>query len=251
MASKSADTTSIPVRTTLPRKPLPPISERATIQTKRLLMRPLTQDDLEAYHSLRTQHAFMAESTLGIPDSSIAETQAALDSHINTLGSHFWFGIFIADTGELIGDGGIHTVYTGSMGWPEIGYKLHQPHWGRGYATESMSAVLKAWWQLPREEVEISIHPDTFEKKKEGEDGARLPQSVDREGGEEEKEKKAAPMMSQERVVANIATYNTASQRVLEKLGFEHFATWEEPDTQLHRLGEPLEMGHYVLSSPS
>jgi RimJ/RimL family protein N-acetyltransferase len=201
----------------------------------------LTQDDLEAYYALRKQPEFMAESTLGVPDSSVAETQTALDSYIDTLGSHFFFGIFLNDTGELIGDGGMHTVYSGSTGWPEIGYKLHRPHWGRGYATESMRAILDAWWRLPREEVEMSIHPATFARKEKVEDAVQK--------GEAEEETQIAP--SRERVVADIATYNTASRRVLEKLGFAHFGTWDEPDTQLHRLGEPLEMGHYVLSRPS
>ncbi|RYC58742.1 hypothetical protein CHU98_g7455, partial [Xylaria longipes] len=113
------------------------------------------------------------------------------------------------------------------MGWPEIGYKLHPAHWGRGYATESMTAVLRAWWELPREEAEVTVHPGT------------LPQEKGSEG----------PIVSRERVVAEIAAYNAGSQRVLEKLGFEDFGSWEEPDTQLHRLGQPLMMGHYVLRS--
>ncbi|KAI0863678.1 acetyltransferase domain-containing protein [Xylaria cubensis] len=230
MSSNGANATHVPVRTTLPRLPL---SERPTIRTERLLIRPLIQDDLEAVYSLRKEPKFMAESTLGTPDTNIEESQASLDKLTKPPAEHFIFGIFLADTGELIGDGGIHTIRGSGSGWPELGYKLHPAHWGRGYATEAVSAVLKAWWELPREEVEITVHPGTLPPKK----------GADEESG--------TPVVFRERMCADIAAYNAGSKRVLEKLGFEDFGFWEEPDTQLHRLGQPLMMGHFVLSSPS
>ncbi|KAK5624347.1 hypothetical protein RRF57_000063 [Xylaria bambusicola] len=232
MASKTPTTI---IRTTLPRLPLPPPSTRAPILTPRLLLRPLTLSDAEAYYKLRSDATFMAESSLGKPDTSLTETQAALTELSDPERENFFFGLFIAETHELIGDGGIHTVRFSGMGWPEIGYKLAPAHWGKGYATEAMRAVLDAWWELPREEVEVRVHAETVEflqpqNRAEGE----------KEGG-----------LARERVSAEIATYNEGSRNVLSKLGFEHFGTWEEPDTQLHRLGQPLEIGHYVLSSPS
>ncbi|KAI1756945.1 acetyltransferase domain-containing protein [Xylaria castorea] len=235
MSSNGANATHVSVRTTLPRLPL---SERPTIRTERLLIRPLTRGDLDAVYSLRKEPKFMAESTLGKPDASIEESRAQLDRLIEPPAEHFFFGIFLAGTGELIGDGGIHTIRGSGMGWPELGYKLHPAHWGRGYATESAGAVLKAWWALPREEVEIQVHPGT------------LPPQKKKKVADEEEESES-PIVSRERVVADIAAYNAGSRRVLEKLGFDDFGFWEEPDTQLHRLGQPLMMGHFVLSSPS
>ncbi|KAI1426821.1 acetyltransferase domain-containing protein [Xylaria sp. FL1777] len=234
----TSPSTNIAVRTTLPRLPLPPSSARPAIHTARLLLRPLTHDDLEAYHALRKQAAFMSESSLGVPDATEAETRTALedlaDSDKPGRRETFIFGIFVAATGELIGDGGVHAVRSGTGGWPELGYKLAPAHWGRGYATEAMRAVLAAWWELPREEVEVEIHADTLRTTKEEGEGE----------GEGVK-------LARECISAEIATYNKGSQKVLEKLGFEHFGTWEEPDTQLHRLGQPLELGHYVLASTS
>ncbi|KAI1369447.1 acetyltransferase domain-containing protein [Xylaria arbuscula] len=252
MASKPPNTTII--RTTLPRLPLPPQSTWPHLQTARLLLRPLTaSDDAEAYYVLRSDATFMSESTLGKPDSCISETREALSSLSDPERENFLFGIFVADTGELIGDGGIHTIRHGGMGWPEIGYKLAPAHWGKGYATEAMRAVLEAWWALPREEGEevwVKVHGDTIEL---------LPSAIetqthdDGETGEEKGESKGkgrSKGFARERMSAEIATYNQGSRNVLQKLGFEHYGTWEEPDTQLHRLGQPLEMGHYVLSSP-
>ncbi|KAI1147838.1 acetyltransferase domain-containing protein [Nemania diffusa] len=233
MASNGADATRVTVQTTLPRLPLPSLP---VIRTERLLIRPLTQDDLAAFHALRKIPEFMAESTLGKPDRDVAESQAALEDLVAPSQPRFMFGLFVAATGELVGDGGVHTVTGAGLGWPEVGYKLHPAHWGRGYATEAMGAILKAWWELPRDAAEVEIHPGSL-LKTEGEKG--------------EKEKEGQVVVSREHVVAEIAAYNGGSQRVLEKLGFRDFGFWEEPDTQLHRLGQPLMMGHYALIRPS
>lgn len=218
----ATNTTKIPVRTTLPSAPA--LTTLPTIQTNRLLLRPFAPTDLEALHALRRLPEFMAESTLGKADTDISETQTALDDLLR--GPHCMLGIFLLETGELIGDGGVHTVRGSALGWPEIGYKLHPARWGCGYATEALAGFLDAWWALPREEAEIMVHPGTLG-----------------EGGE--------MVVVREHVVAEIAAYNGGSRRVLEKLGFKHAGSWEEPDTQLHRLGQPLMMDHYALSSPS
>ncbi|KAI1281185.1 acetyltransferase domain-containing protein [Xylaria sp. FL0933] len=278
-SSPSPNTSTITVLTTLP-LPLPPPTSRPPLHTPRLLLRPFHPSDLPAYHALRAQRAFMCESRLGVPDASLAETRAALDELTDPARENFMYAVFLlsdddtdADTGgerELIGDCGVHTVRFSGMGWPEIGYKLAPAHWGRGYATEAMRAVLEAWWGLPRgtgtgegEEVVVKvlagtlgtasptsmISKTTTETVKEPTSASTTTTAADEvEGDRKEGE---GSRVERERVVAEIATYNKGSQRVLEKLGFEHFGTWEEPDTQLHRLGQPLEMGHYVLASPS
>ncbi|KAJ2996027.1 hypothetical protein NUW58_g1114 [Xylaria curta] len=115
-----------------------------------------------------------------------------------------------------------------------------------GYATEAMRAVLQAWWALPRDEAVVHVHPGTLP----------LPPTTvtetetEIEAGEAGTEEHAVVVV-REHVVAEIAAYNAGSRRVLEKLGFRDFGSWEEPDTQLHRLGQPLLMGHFVLPSPS
>ncbi|KAI1352890.1 acetyltransferase domain-containing protein [Xylaria sp. FL0043] len=275
-SSPNPNTSTIAVRTTLP-IPLPPPSSRPPIHTPRLLLRPFHPSDLPAYHALRAQREFMSESRLGVPDVSIQETRAALDELTDPGRENFVYAVFLSDddTGgelELIGDCGVHTVRFGGMGWPEVGYKLAPAHWGRGYATEAMRAVLDAWWGLPRgiegeeEEVVVKVLAGTLgtassisaptATETETAEAIKEPTSVTTRMRAENADKGEGKegeglRVERERVVAEIATYNKGSQRVLEKLGFEHFGTWEEPDTQLHRLGEPLEMGHYVLTRPS
>ncbi|KAI1304572.1 acetyltransferase domain-containing protein [Xylaria venustula] len=245
MASSMSNLTA--ARTTLPRIPIPP---RPTLTTERLLLRPLTEGDLEAYHALRVQPAFMAESSLGKSDASLAETQAALGDLSDPSSETFLFGIFVAATGELIGDGGIHTVRFSGTGWPELGYKLAPAHWGCGYATEAMRAVLGAWWGLEREEAAVKVHRDSLRSATSIASTATNSQAKEPGESKGEGEEEEAGLV-RECVAAEIATYNYGSKNVLGKLGFEHFGTWEEPDTQLHRLGQPLELGHYVLAKPS
>ncbi|KAI0393829.1 acyl-CoA N-acyltransferase [Xylariaceae sp. FL0594] len=253
MAPPSPPKPFITILTTSPRTPLPALSSRPPILTPRLLLRPLRSSagDIEHFHTLCAQASFMAETGKGVSYADVSETRDAVQRLEDEWEGHFWFGVFLrknktktgsADTevreeggeeeGELIGDCGIYSLSGTCSGWPEIGYKLAFSHRGKGYATEAVAAVLNAWWHLPRTHTSTRVvHPDTVHHTT----------AQEGKGGEEVEEEK------KERIAAEIATYNTASRRVLEKLGFRHFGTWEEPDTQLHRLGQPIELAHYML----
>lgn len=76
------------------------------------------------------------------------------------------------DGGRLIGNAGIRLPASGSH-VAEIGYELDPDHWGRGYATEAMRAVVRFGFE------ELGVH----------------------------------------RIEADTVADNTASARVLEKLG--------------------------------
>ncbi|KAI1324157.1 acetyltransferase domain-containing protein [Xylariaceae sp. FL0255] len=234
MALNPVDIPQVRVRTTSPIFPLPPVTERPALRTERLVLRPLMQCDLVAYNKIRQQREFMNQTALGKTDANIEETQQALDQLIQPPNSHFYFGIFSAETDELIGDCGIHTLRSGEVGWPVIGYKLSKENWGYGYATEAMRAVLEAWWQFPRHDVEVNIHRKTLRRK--------YGQSDSKTG---------APIPAKECCAADVIGYNKASQGVLKKLGFEYFATWDEEETQLDKLGQILTLDHYVLLGPS
>ncbi|KAL7619662.1 hypothetical protein AAE478_010203 [Parahypoxylon ruwenzoriense] len=125
-------------------------------------------------------------------------------------------------TGELIGEGGVHTLESSSYGWPEIGYKFRKEFWGQGYGTEFLRVFLEAWWRLPRTSARIQVCSSSVHGQGEG---------------------KAI-----EQVYANADAQNVPSQKLLEKVGFTRFMEWTEPDTQEHRLGEPVTLVGYRLS---
>ncbi|KAI1336307.1 acetyltransferase domain-containing protein [Xylariaceae sp. FL0016] len=221
----------IGVLTTLPSIPLPLRRSRPPIYTPRLLIRAFEHDDLQALHVLRTQPEFMAETRRGCVDRNLDETRSALDDLIGSAHEGYIFGIWVRETGQLIGDGGIHSMAGKPLGWPEVGYKLGKESRGKGYATELMQAIIKEWWKLPRQRVEMKVHGASIGR-------ADTPENYDkvRDQGE--------------LLTANVEISNLGSMRVLEKLGFEKFGEWDEPDTQLHKLGEPVTLARYKLLRP-
>ncbi|KAK8138062.1 GNAT domain-containing protein [Apiospora sp. TS-2023a] len=199
------DDRTILVRTTLPILPLPTNDARPHLGTARLL------EALEFF--------------LGHGDSEP---------------SYLW-GAFLLSTGELIGEGGVHALASdadAASGWPEIGYKFRREHWGRGYATEFLGAVLGAWWKLPRRSVEIRVNKRAVT--------TLVASNYD---GDNVLAPPPSPPVA-EHVYANAEPGNVGSCRVLEKLGFQRFHEWTEPDTQEHRVGEPLDLAGYLLAEP-
>jgi RimJ/RimL family protein N-acetyltransferase len=174
------------------------------IESDRLILRPLLLSDLEAYRTIRSQPEAMAYSGRGRPDSDLEETQAKLlrlqPPFQNRL---VYFGIFLKkpndNEGDLIGDGGVHKFISEMSGWPEFGYKFKKEYWGQGYATEFVKAFMKFWCNLPRQVAHIKVHPSFLYE------GNHVTPKVI------------------ERVYAWTMKENKASQRVLEKGGFELF----------------------------
>ncbi|KAF3768027.1 hypothetical protein M406DRAFT_350868 [Cryphonectria parasitica EP155] len=137
----------------LPLRPLPPISARPVIRTKRLIIRPILPSDLEAFYELRRiPETQMHSTSRGRPDRSLDETrqsiarlQAPYDER------HWYFGAFLASTGELIGEGGLpDTEHQPVSGWTRCEVLIKPAYWRQGYGTEFFKTVLDSWWSLPR-----------------------------------------------------------------------------------------------------
>lgn len=193
------------IKTALPERPLPPNSSRSPVTTDRLILRALVPEDAYSLHILRTQPEVMANSPQGRPDKDLEETRQRLNFFLPPKDETTYnCAICLRETGEMIGIGGCHQL-TSMFGWPAIGYMIRKEFWGQGLATEFVKAWLEAWCKLPRAEAEMEIDRRTL-----------LP-----DGGEE---------TSPEQVIAFTLLDNMASQRVLEKAGFERFLAWEEAD---------------------
>ncbi|MBT4791149.1 MAG: GNAT family N-acetyltransferase, partial [Halobacteriovoraceae bacterium] len=55
---------------------------------------------------------------------------------------HFVFGIFTKRTGEHIGAVDIYII-NHEIKWGNLGYQIHNHHWGNGFATEASVITLK------------------------------------------------------------------------------------------------------------
>jgi [ribosomal protein S5]-alanine N-acetyltransferase len=109
--------------------PRPAIS----IRTPRLLLRRAAEGDLDAIHAIMSDHEAMRFWSTP-PHTDREATRAWLASMIATppdAGDDF----IVEHEGVVIGK-------LGAWRWPEIGYILARPAWGRGFATEALAAFI-------------------------------------------------------------------------------------------------------------
>lgn len=113
-----------------------------SIETERLLIRPFTADDAEAYWPLVSDPAvlrYVGEPAL----TSIAAVRELLETHPLRDYSLHGYGRMACierDTGRLIGFSGLK--YLDDMNETDIGYRFLPEAWGKGYATERAAAII-------------------------------------------------------------------------------------------------------------
>ncbi len=116
---------------------------RATLETERLLLRPLSMRDLDACHEI-WRHKDVADGVLSIPHPlSVEESRARLQRILTDVPRRtgcVW-AIALRDTGQIIGDCGLETDDKHLRG--ELGYCIHPDHWNRGLVTEALGEVVR------------------------------------------------------------------------------------------------------------
>jgi ribosomal-protein-alanine N-acetyltransferase len=117
--------------------------ECPTVETERLILRPLTDADLPRYFEIHSSPAVRA--SLHIPDDFSADdawTQMALVRGQWALRGSGQWAVELKSTGEMIGRAGTHRPERHD--WPglECGWTFDPAHWGSGYATEAGLATV-------------------------------------------------------------------------------------------------------------
>lgn len=147
----------------LPVRPFPELSERKEIKTERLILRPITLDDLDGFHELRRRPELQKNSKLwGRLVESKEESKRHLEALVEDYESHWYFGAFLQSTGEMIGEGGQRDaaiMATSFSGWPEAEFFIKPEYWRQGYGTEFFKAFMESWWDLPRKRRPHQIIP--------------------------------------------------------------------------------------------
>ncbi|KAJ5211177.1 hypothetical protein N7491_010997 [Penicillium cf. griseofulvum] len=176
-----------------------------SIESDRLLLRPITDADATALFAIRSRPEVAEMNHPKIPFKSIEETLEWMATKVfssgpsDIIGRSFNYAIVdktIPVTEErVVGSLSINKVDP----FPEIGYAVHPSCWGKGYATEALQLMLKMWWNLARRRVD-------------GEDAC---------AGEAEK------------AFALCEKRNAASCRVLEKCGFKIVGDFQEEGDDL------------------
>jgi RimJ/RimL family protein N-acetyltransferase len=132
---------------------------RTQIETARLVLRPFQPSDVEAAFTWFGDPVVMQFTVTG-PDPSIEDTRRRLAyfaEHQQAHGFSKWV-ILKADSGRAIGDSGLLVLE--EYGWVDLGFRLGQPYWGQGLATEAASAWVRvALGELQLERLGAFVHP--------------------------------------------------------------------------------------------
>jgi RimJ/RimL family protein N-acetyltransferase len=207
-----------PINTMKVTRPIFPTPAKA-FTTARLLLRPMTVNDLAEFHILRTQPEVMIHTARGTVDEDSAATQAWMDRYLHPNNSKtFIFAIEeLSKPGKIIGSMGSHIAEP-----PTLGYMLRKEYWSCGYATEAVQGWLEEYWKLPRREMDLQ--DSMFESSQLLWDGDT----------------------AREALFAGIESGNTGSIKVIEKCGFKPTG-FEEKEEDFRG---PAVLVHYYLERP-
>jgi ribosomal-protein-alanine N-acetyltransferase len=110
------------------------------IETPRLLLREILISDAEDMYILNSD-LDVVRYTGDVPFSSIEETKEFISNynHYHKYGYGRW-AVILKETKEILGWCGLKNHDDEFI---DLGYRFHQKHWGKGYATESAKACIE------------------------------------------------------------------------------------------------------------
>lgn len=110
------------------------------MRTKRLLLREVEKQDLDALSKIYADHVCMKfyPSTKSSSEIRTWFQELSFDSYLKH-GFGLW-AVVDPSSGQVIGDCGITLQETPEGTEPEIGYHLWRGFWGNGFATEAATA---------------------------------------------------------------------------------------------------------------
>lgn len=115
-----------------------------TLETERMILRDWVDDDLEPFAAINADPAVMRHFSVVLDRAGSDELVRKIKTHCQSFG----FGLFAMERrndGALLGFTGLAAVpftahFTPAM---EIGWRLGSQYWGRGYATEAATEVVR------------------------------------------------------------------------------------------------------------
>ena len=113
----------------------------ATLEAKRLILRPMLATDMDALHLIFTDPKVMA--SFGGELFSREQMGNWLQRNLEHQ-SQFGYGLFsviLKADGTLIGDCGLEQMEVDGQSIAELGYDFRSANWNQGFATEAATAV--------------------------------------------------------------------------------------------------------------
>jgi [ribosomal protein S5]-alanine N-acetyltransferase len=112
-----------------------------SLETARLLLRPMRADDFEALHEIFTDPKVMA--AFGGELFTREQMQGWLNRNLEHQAEYGYglFSVIRKSDGLLIGDCGLEQITVDGQPATELGYDFRSDAWGQGFATEAAVAV--------------------------------------------------------------------------------------------------------------
>ena len=110
------------------------------IQTERLMLREMTNDDYDALYAVLSDSDIMRHYPYTFDEKRVRGWIDRNRQRYSDFGFGLW-AVCLKSTGEMIGDCGLTMQSINGTILPEIGYHIAKIHQNKGYATEAARAV--------------------------------------------------------------------------------------------------------------
>jgi RimJ/RimL family protein N-acetyltransferase len=131
-----------------------------TLTTERLRLRWMDERDVVAHFAVFSDPE-VTRYWSGAPWTDIAQSAEAIAATMAAYadGSGLRFGVELLESGELIGNVSLHHFVEQNRRC-DIGYALASLHWGKGYVTEALEALIRYGFEvLDLNRIEADIDP--------------------------------------------------------------------------------------------
>lgn len=110
------------------------------IETERLLLREMTEDDFDALYQILADSDIMQHYPYTFDETRVREWINRNIERYQIFGFGLW-AVCLKETGEMIGDCGLTMQLINGQIKPEIGYHIREDQQRKGYAKEAAVAV--------------------------------------------------------------------------------------------------------------
>ncbi len=138
-----------------------------TIETDRLILRPLEPSDYEAWYAgfanRLPQQSQYDEGQICLEDYDRDWFVDLCDRHqTQALSDYVYiFGVFSKQTSQHLGFVDLSTIQREEKQWANLGYSIHNQYWRQGFGKESVQALLRAGFEtLGYHRIEAAINLD-------------------------------------------------------------------------------------------
>lgn len=123
---------------------LNPINPGLTLlETTRLRLRQITSNDFDDLYRMNSDPdvmKFVGDGSVRTREQMVHEMEALMSHYLRKPGLGVW-AVELKDTSQFVGAAGL--VFHDDSEEVEVGYRFMKEHWGKGYATEAASALVK------------------------------------------------------------------------------------------------------------